>query len=984
MAPDKNAESAAFSGAVSAHLPHQQLVAVPAFRNPTDQNATNKTTTGDEQLNHPSTSRLRALSMSGPAATKNGADFDTQYPLSTHVGSVSDVTWHTNEVSVAGAHLDGLRQAAVRSGDSEALAHISGTPPRYVLGVVEQGIVENDLRPPPYQGPEITVQTREYVDMKDHATMYGVNTSPVHIPISPSTDAFEAASIDCRPPMPFGLMTPEEYATVKRAKAEAAARRRQHLLGRRSSSSHDYQLVPEDDSEQLMESTDQSLRSSSWNFCWAWLTSEDDADNESERVDTEEERKKTKTKKKTKAQQITEPRFQDLDDEDDADQLPDAVKTWIMAALMRSFWSVMGVERFTRIPEYSKAKKSAGNTSTLIPDFNKSIDSKNNLRMRKEVVKRVWEEAQQTRDRNVLTDQNVKLITKERLNDLLRTVTWRSMHRAWKAQTVPSLQNKTQQNNKKRRRDKRRAAKLELRLGACAAFENIHQWNPSELLTEDIMSDEYSSSGEGDDEAKARQWREILAKQAGVKSWLTGKLEESGDSGSQNHLWACWIDRFLFAAPKTKENKDDVITKEGYIFTPLTSRHPFLPLTPAASPPSPITTSINDDDLAPPSPEDAAQLQAKEKAADLKDLMTAFDLQRGEGATGGPKKTKTVGDLLEDEVTFLNTDFAVTHFLSSFLAYTVRYFAPASINEVLIWLGILLKWCTLAPEKRLQKDAFSNVISVSLVKQQGEDTVIDIWPDLRTTGVNMLPCGASNPPRKGGPPQSIQGQAKVATQREYCLRLAELITPKRVTWIIRSVTALVWYGAFGETFQGLRVQTGNCIPPGNCGEACFWLCLARDLFIIARDVLKKPSSWSNVEIHLVTLQAAYTRLKVDDFLRGDKGIDHLVSQLKKAPCAMSCCVCCRLVLTMIKDTFGDFMQGMKILHVDPSENEWVEVPTFNVEALDAWILEMKKKHGDIPPNWREKYDETVEKRKDAVNKHPAEGGSAPATTADGP
>ncbi|KZT54819.1 hypothetical protein CALCODRAFT_510488 [Calocera cornea HHB12733] len=469
-----------------------------------------------------------------------------------------------------------------------------------------------------------------------------------------------------------------------------------------------------------------------------------------------------------------------------------------------------------------------------------------------------------------------------------------------------------------------------------------------------------------------------------VKLWLKAKLKETGNSGSQTHLYDCWMDRILFEAPTTEKNKGDHITKEGYIFTPPSSGHPFFPLIPAASPPTLPTTHVNTpapphssedpaqsifpttslDTVAPSlSSQDLAELQAKEHAVDLHEMRMAFDLQRGEGATGGAKKNKTVGGLLEDEVKVFNADFAVTHFLSSLLAFTAHLFAPASIDDVLIWLAIILQWCTLAPQKRMAKDAFPNVISVSLVKERGNDAVVNLWADLRKTGSSLLPCGASNPPRKGGKPPSLQSQAKAITQWEYCKRLAELITPKRVTWIMRTVTALVWYGACGETFQGLTVRSGNCIPPGNCGEACFWLCLARSLLDIASNILKKPDSWSKLEIHLVTLNMLYTRPKLAEVLSDKKTIKDLVSELKESPCAMSCCVCCRLVLTMIKDAFADVMEGIKILHKDPVENAWVEVPTFDVQALNTWIAEMEQKHKAIPTDWRDRLDATEEQRK---------------------
>ncbi|KZT54820.1 hypothetical protein CALCODRAFT_510489 [Calocera cornea HHB12733] len=201
--------------------------------------------------------------------------------------------------------------------------------------------------------------------------------------------------------------------------------------------------------------------------------SDGEADDESEGV-------KTNQKSRSKSRNQRKARFQsDEEDQGDADGLPEDLKKWCIASLGRSFWSVMGIERSTIIPKDNRRKKAAGGTVVLIPDFDGPIDSAHNRRMRKEVVKRSWDEAQ--------------------------------------SQNVPAVQNKTEQNKKKRRRDKRRVAKLKLRKEACASFQEIHGWNPSSLLTEDVMSDEYSTSGEGNDEERVSEWREVLAQQAGVR-----------------------------------------------------------------------------------------------------------------------------------------------------------------------------------------------------------------------------------------------------------------------------------------------------------------------------------------------------------------------------------------------------------------------------------------------------------------------------------
>ncbi|KZT51564.1 hypothetical protein CALCODRAFT_512623 [Calocera cornea HHB12733] len=468
-----------------------------------------------------------------------------------------------------------------------------------------------------------------------------------------------------------------------------------------------------------------------------------------------------------------------------------------------------------------------------------------------------------------------------------------------------------------------------------------------------------------------------------VKDWLQVRLKETGASGTQTHLLDCWVDRVLLktndareASERVEEAKKkettetaatikkskDIITKEGYIFTTPESVHPFIRLTPE---PPPKTRTPSQDASAPLLLSgELDQLEAKKKDADLKEMDAAFELQRGEAS--GTKKTKTPGGLLKDDIKVLHTDFALTHFLSSFLAFTSGLFAPTSVDQVLIWLAIVLRWCQLAPEKRLEKDAFPNVFSVALVKEEGKVAAVDLWPDLRKSDVNLTPCGCSNPPRKGGPPQSAQGQAKVATQKEYCRRLADVITPRRVAWIMRCLTAMVWYGALGEVFQGVRVGTGNCIPPGNCGEACFWLCLATDLFNMARGLLKKPSTWSKIKIHLITIQTAQLRAKVDECLGGEEPLEDLTAKLKRVPCSMGCCVCCRLVLTMIKESFGEFMRGITVLHMDPLENDWVEVPTFDVKALNQWIADMEAKHKEVPSDWRSQFAEMEEARKKAA------------------
>ncbi|KZT51563.1 hypothetical protein CALCODRAFT_533024 [Calocera cornea HHB12733] len=208
-------------------------------------------------------------------------------------------------------------------------------------------------------------------------------------------------------------------------------------------------------------------------------------------------------KKQGRKKQIRFDFTEDADDEQD--MIPEALKLWCMSALSRTFWSAMGAERSKIIPKYSEDDANVEDTTILVPNFEAPVNSQENRRIRREIVERVLEIAKKTRDGNVLTEHNVKLITKDLLSDLFKTVTWRMLQTdTIRKGVAPS--------------DALRAfQKLALRKQACGAFKTIHQWDPSPLLTEDVMSDEYSTSGEGDDEEAAKVWRKTMAQQAGVR-----------------------------------------------------------------------------------------------------------------------------------------------------------------------------------------------------------------------------------------------------------------------------------------------------------------------------------------------------------------------------------------------------------------------------------------------------------------------------------
>ncbi|KZO89587.1 hypothetical protein CALVIDRAFT_531919 [Calocera viscosa TUFC12733] len=148
------------------------------------------------------------------------------------------------------------------------------------------------------------------------------------------------------------------------------------------------------------------------------------------------------------------------------------------------------------------------------------IDSPGNCRLRTAVVSRVYALAHDSRSASPFPNRKLSFITMAALEQLCRAVTWKSINQVWRVQNIAGAKAKSDSSNQRRRRQKRRTGKRKARLDACNVFRALYDWDPSALVTEDLMSDEYSTSGEEDDQSASTEWRNTLAQRAGVLSDL--------------------------------------------------------------------------------------------------------------------------------------------------------------------------------------------------------------------------------------------------------------------------------------------------------------------------------------------------------------------------------------------------------------------------------------------------------------------------------